>query len=95
MMGYQCLLRKSRLSPRSLVDKPVCLPKDQMRILDGFWRGKESHTLLCGQFHYTRSTIGVGMAVEAISTWNQKLKANRSLGWDQPHQADRSYDQIG
>ena len=75
-MAYQCLLREVRLSPRSyFAAKFICLPKDQMRILDWLWRWKESHALFCGQLHYTRRSIGVGMAVEAIATWDQRLNA--------------------
>lgn len=69
-MAYQCLLQEVRLSPRSrFVAKFICLLKDQMRILDWLWRGKESHALLCGQLHYARRSVGVGMAVETIATW--------------------------
>ena len=49
--------------------------ENPMRVLDWIWRGKESHALLCGQFHFTRSTIGVDMTIEAIATWHQKHKA--------------------
>lgn len=65
---------------------------DRIRILAWFWRGKESHTLLRGQLHHTRSTIGVGMAIEAIPTWDQKDKAEPITRVGCPHQADRSYD---
>lgn len=46
-----------------------------MRIPDWLWRGKKPHALLCGQLHYAWRSIGVNMAVEAIATWYQRLKA--------------------
>lgn len=66
--------------------------KDRIKILARFWRGTESHTFLRGQLHHTRSTIGVGMTVEAISTWDRKHKAESITRLGCPHQADRSHD---
>lgn len=48
--------------------------KAQVRILDWHWRGNESHALPCGHPHYIRSTIGVGVTVETIATYNQEHK---------------------
>ena len=79
-MGYQCLLRGSRLSPRShFMTNFVYLLPEKMRILDWCWRGMKSHPLLCGELHYTRRPIGLDMAVEAIATWDQKLKAESMI----------------
>jgi hypothetical protein len=44
------------------------------------WGGNESHALPCGQFHYTRTSIGVGVTVETIAAWIQKNQAEPITG---------------